>query len=155
MGEVQKLEYYLDFYPDVVELIERKRAGTEKGRKQAYLKYILLAPDLFHLLTRLVFDDDVPREKKWILATAVTYFVSPIDLIPEAVVGPVGYIDDVAVAAFALNHLMNELDPAIVRKHWAGEGDILEVVREVVGKVDSWLGSGLASRVRKMFRQSK
>jgi uncharacterized membrane protein YkvA (DUF1232 family) len=154
IAELQKMDYYFDFYQEFRNKV-KAWANTAEAKNHKYLEYILVAPDLFHLLCRLVFDDEVPREKKWILATAVTYFVSPIDLIPEAVVGPLGYIDDVAVGAFALNHLMNHVDPAIVRKHWSGEGDILEVVRGIVARVDSWLGSGLASKVRKMFEERR
>ncbi len=29
----------------------------------------------------------------WVLA--ITYFISPIDLFPETILGPVGYIDDI------------------------------------------------------------
>ncbi|MEN9560333.1 MAG: hypothetical protein RLZZ502_1544, partial [Pseudomonadota bacterium] len=41
-------------------------------------------------------------KKAVILLLAAAYFVSPFDLIPEALLGPIGWLDDLGVLAWAL-----------------------------------------------------
>ena len=37
------------------------------------------------------------KHPKWMVAGAIVYFISPFDLVPEALVGPLGYLDDAVV----------------------------------------------------------
>lgn len=120
----------------------------QKGRGFEHADLILLAPDLFHLLCKLMVDSDVPLKEKAKLAAVIAYFISPVDLVPEAILGPVGYIDDVALAAYALDGLINRTSPEIVRRHWAGSDDVLDVIRDVVRKAHEVLGAGLWKRLR-------
>jgi uncharacterized membrane protein YkvA (DUF1232 family) len=71
-----------------------------------------------------------------------------VDVIPEALVGPVGYIDDLALSAYVLNGIINKTDPEIVLKHWAGEGDILALIKRVLEKADEMVGSGLWKKLK-------
>jgi uncharacterized membrane protein YkvA (DUF1232 family) len=43
------------------------------------------------------------------------YFISPVDLVPEALTGPFGYVDNIAVAAYVLNGTINNTDKTIVQ----------------------------------------
>ena len=135
-----------DFYQH----LRKKLNGWMKARttKHRFAEYILAAPDLFHLLCKLSVDKNVPAAQKAKLATALAYFVSPVDLIPEALVGPAGYLDDVALAAYVLNSVVNATDAAIVRRHWAGDGDVLDVIRKILGVADEMIGSGLWTTLR-------
>lgn len=112
-----------------------------------YAEYLMIAPDLFHLLCKLSLDKNVPVKSKAKLAGGIAYFVSPVDLIPEAIVGAPGYIDDIVVSAIVLNQVINDGDPAIVQEHWAGEGDILELVKHILELADEMVGSGLWQRL--------
>jgi uncharacterized membrane protein YkvA (DUF1232 family) len=85
------------------------------GKKSRWAGYILMAPDFLHLLCRLTVDKEVPLKHRAKLAGAIAYFVSPFDLIPEGISGPVGYVDDVALAAYILNSIVNETDPKVVK----------------------------------------
>jgi len=113
--------------------------------------YVLAAPDLFHLLCKLSVDNDIPSNKKFKLLAGIAYFISPIDLLPEAFLGPVGYLDDIAVTAYIINDLVNDVDPQIVRKHWAGEEDILNLIKTILANADSMIGSKLWNRIKKRF----
>ena len=62
---------------------------TEEGKNHKWQEYLLAAPDLFHLLCKLSIDSDVPVKEKAKLAGVLAYFISPIDLIPEAIIGPI------------------------------------------------------------------
>ncbi|MHA1988888.1 MAG: YkvA family protein [Promethearchaeota archaeon] len=120
-------------------------------KENKWSDYILLAPDIFHLLCKLSLDKEIPSGKKFKLAAGIAYFISPIDLIPEGLVGPVGYLDDIAVSAYILNDLINEVDPRIVRKHWAGESDILDVIKTVLANADKMIGSRLWNKIKTKF----
>ena len=120
-------------------------------RDNKWADFILIAPDIFHLLCKLSADKEVPSKKKIKLLAGIAYFISPIDLLPEMFLGAVGYLDDIAVAAYVLNDLVNEVDPQIIRKHWAGEQDILDLIKTILANADSMIGSKLWNRIKKRF----
>jgi len=138
-----------DFYQNLRERF-REWASTEEGRSNRFAEYLLFAPDLFHLLCRLTIDSDVPVSSKAKLAAAIAYFVAPIDLVPEAIVGPLGYVDDIALAAYVLNSIINNTSEDIVQRHWAGDGDVLTVIQRIIEVADEMVGSGLWRRLRGM-----
>lgn len=113
---------------------------------------LLMAPDFFHLLVKLSLDARVPSEKKIKLGAAIAYFISPIDLLPEAFLGPIGYMDDIAVAAYVLNDFINSGDLDILYEHWAGEGDILAGIQNVLTIADKYLGQGLWQKIKDNFQ---
>jgi uncharacterized membrane protein YkvA (DUF1232 family) len=140
------VDYRIDFYQQMREKI---RGWLEdKGANYKYADYLLAAPDLLHLLCRLTLDGQVPVSEKAKLAAAIAYFISPLDLMPEAITGPVGYIDDVVLAAYVLNGIIGKTDPSVVRGHWAGSGDILELILQVLKIADELVGSGLWKRLK-------
>ncbi len=120
-------------------------------KNDQWSEYLLAAPDLFHLLYKLSVDKDIPSKKKVKLFAGIAYFISPIDLFPEALFGPIGYLDDISVAAYVLNDIVNEIDPQIVRRHWAGEQDILDLVKSILANADKMIGSKLWKKIRKRF----
>jgi uncharacterized membrane protein YkvA (DUF1232 family) len=52
---------------------------------------------------------------RWMVAGAILYFLSPIDLLPEAFVGPWGYLDDILVMLLPL--VIREYAKRLQRKH--------------------------------------
>ena len=137
-----------DFYLKLRKKIEAYL--REKNSK--YTDYLLLAPDLFHLLVKLSIDPRVPADKKAKFIAVIAYFISPLDLLPEFILGPIGYLDDIALSAYVINEYINETDPQIVRELWAGDQDILTTVKNVVIAADKMIGSGLWKRLRRTFR---
>lgn len=122
-------------------------AGGERSRADRYVNYILAGPDLFLLLVRLSRDHRVSTASKARLAGAVAYFVNPLDLIPELVLGPAGLVDDVALAAFVLREVLESTDPGIVREHWEGDADILDLIRQVLDVADMMVGGPTLRRL--------
>lgn len=145
-GEPPLSGAHQDFYQDFRRRVRQWLDG--KGRGYKYADLLLVGPDLFHLLCRLVADPRVPMAHKVKLAAAIAYFVSPMDLVPEGLVGPVGYVDDIALAAYVLNGLLNSSHAHAAREHWAGEGDVLGAVQGVLALADGALGSGLWSHLK-------
>jgi uncharacterized membrane protein YkvA (DUF1232 family) len=88
----------------------------------------LLLPNLFKLLVGLLADPRISTRKKVLVAAAVVYVASPVDLIPDFVAG-IGYLDDIVLVAVVLDNLMSGVDEAIVLEHWDGSIDSLDLVR--------------------------
>lgn len=138
-----------DFYQKFRKSI-REWARTDEGESHKYVDYLLSGPDIFHLLCKLTVDPDVSTKDKAKLAAAIAYFVSPIDLVPEAIVGPIGYVDDIALSAYVLNTIVNNTHPDVIRRHWAGDGDALQLIQEILKIADDMVGSGLWRKLKGM-----
>ena len=113
---------------------------------------LLLVPDTFMLLWRLANDERVSGRNKGLLISGIAYFISPIDAIPEGIVGPIGYIDDLVLAVFILNKLLTDTDPAVLREHWSGHEDVLASIRRVLTAVDTMVDEKVVSRLRNMTK---
>jgi len=141
-----------DFYHDLRAKV-KTWINTEEGKNHKWAEYLLATPDLFHLLCKLSIDKDVPIKEKAKLAGAIAYFVSPVDLVPEALIGPLGYADDISLAAYVLNQIVNKTDPEVIKRHWAGEGDVLELIQQILERADDMVGSGLWQKLRDLIKQ--
>ncbi len=136
-----------------LKLRKKTTVWLEENSETAYKwkEFIFIVPDIFYLLTKLVRDPDVPSSKKIKLVSVIAYFISPIDLLPEAILGPVGYLDDVALAAYVLNDILNSIDPQIVKRNWVGEVDILYLVKNILANVDNMIGKGVWNKLKGKF----
>jgi len=88
---------------------------------------LLFIPNMLLLCARLLRDSRVPATEKALLAGAIVYAIVPFDLIPD-MLPFVGQIDDAYLIAMTLLRLMDRTDPRIVREHWNGGGDVVELV---------------------------
>jgi uncharacterized membrane protein YkvA (DUF1232 family) len=80
------------------------------------------------LVWRLFTDERVSWPTKAIPVLTALYVLSPIDLIPEMVAGPVGGIDDLAALLLGLNLFIELSPPEIVREH----------LRQLSAQVGGW-----------------
>lgn len=144
------MDQELDFYQNLRNKM-KTWLQSEEGKKTEWADFLMLAPDLFHLLCKLAIDPEVPAAEKAKLAGAIVYFIFPVDLLPEALIGPLGYADDIAVAAWVLNNMLNRLDQEIIIRHWAGEGQILELLQNIIAQADRMIGSGLWAKIKRRF----
>ena len=122
-------------------------AGGDKSRTSQYADFIMAGPDLFMLLARLSRDDRVSRRNRAELHSAVAYFINPLDLIPEIILGPAGLVDDVALAAYVLHDVLESTDPSIVQEHWEGSMDILDLTRQILAVADTMVGGPIWRRL--------
>ena len=134
--EARERRLYDRLRSNVVEV----RLGEPSGLRDL----LLLLPDLTVLLARLLRDERVPLGSKLIALAGLAYILSPIDLLPEIFLGPIGLIDDLLVVATALSRLLNHVHPDIVRSHWSGQGDALEALQ----RITVWTEEQVAGRVR-------
>ena len=128
--------------------VENKGGAVEKTAD-----YLLLVPDVFILLWRLANDKRVSGKDKVLLLSALAYFVSPFDLIPEAIVGPIGYLDDLVFAVYVLNKMIIDSGSEIVHEHWSGSEDVLHMIERVLGAADGLIGTEVFGRIKKMAKR--
>lgn len=88
---------------------------------------LLFIPNMLLLSGRLLTDARVPATERALVAGAIVYAIIPFDLIPD-MIPFVGQIDDAYLVALTLLRLMDRTDPKIVREHWSGGGDIVELI---------------------------
>jgi len=106
--------------------------GESIQARQLVKDAVFMLPNLVKLVGRLLKDPRVPRRSKVALGLAAAYVVSPIDLVPEFI--PVlGWADDVIFVLYAIDSLIDRAGPEIVEEHWDGPGDLLGLIREVMG----------------------
>ena len=141
------LGFYDRLRARVLETVER-RAGR---LPEDVIIALLLAPDIFILLVRLVFDKDVPRRSRLLIGGAIAYWISPFDLLPEAILGPIGYLDDLVVAVAVVSQVFTgDLEP-YARKHWTGKQDLKEVLHDINAAARSLLGPAVHGRVKRLL----
>lgn len=112
----QEHHYLLSLQGEVAASLETPGLPPEERRLLAY------APELFRLTCRLSRDAEVPPRLKGRLTSAIIYFMDKNDLIPEALQGAAGYVDDVALAATVLREVAVEAGPEVIERHWKGAG---------------------------------
>lgn len=136
-------------------LWDRLRAQVvrqEPGAASGLRDLLLLVPDLTVLLFRLLRDPQVPPGAKVIAALGTAYVLSPIDILPEILLGPLGFADDLLVLSAALSRILNYVHPDLVRSHWSGQGDALDAIQRLTEWSEDLLTRrlpGLLGRVRR------
>ena len=123
--------------------------GTLAGKGGEYL---LLAPDIFVLLWRLVNDSRVNSKNKVLLGSGLAYYLFPLDIMPEGLLGPAGYIDDLVFGVYLLNRILSDTTPEILREHWSGSDDILQTIQNVLNAADNLVGSDMLARIKKAMK---
>ncbi|HEV7475487.1 MAG TPA: YkvA family protein [Pyrinomonadaceae bacterium] len=88
---------------------------------------LLFIPNMLLLCARLLTDSRVPTPERALVAGAIVYALIPFDLIPD-MIPFVGQVDDAYLIALTLLRLMERTDPKVVREHWRGGGDVVELI---------------------------
>jgi uncharacterized membrane protein YkvA (DUF1232 family) len=88
---------------------------------------LLIIPNLLLLCARLMADPRVPAKERLLVAGAIVYALMPLDFIPD-MLPFIGQVDDAYLIALTLLRLMSVSDPRVVREHWRGGGDVVELI---------------------------
>src|SRR5256886_17537773 len=103
-----------------------------KGELKSRMKNLLMfLPNMVILCARLMVDSRVPRVERALFAAAVIYAIIPFDFIPD-MIPFVGQIDDLFLISLTLLRLIDRTDDTIVREHWRGGGDVVQLAESVV-----------------------
>ena len=107
---------------------------------------LLVIPNLLLLCARLMTDSRVPAKERLLVGGAILYAFVPLDFIPD-MLPFVGQVDDAYLVALTLLRLMTVTDPRIVREHWRGGGDVVELV----GATALLAGRLLPAKIRRVL----
>lgn len=140
---------YLPFYDRLRSRLHARVAGRRGGRvRREAAEALLLVPDVFMLLVRLVLDPETPASARGVLGGALAYFLLPADLLPEALLGVGGYSEDLVMAVVAISYaLSEELEPR-ARLYWSGSDDLRTTLRDVIGAAQALLGDRVFTRLQ-------
>jgi uncharacterized membrane protein YkvA (DUF1232 family) len=98
---------------------------------------IYQAPAFYRLLTRLLDDPRLPKKLRPLVLAAIAYFILPVDIIPEELEGPYGYVDDIWLCAFVAERVRREVGgEEVLVENWDGEAPVVELVEEVLAEED-------------------
>lgn len=125
--------------------------GTPTGHAYRFAEHLLVLPDLAHLMVRLALDRRVPGDLRAQTAAVLAYVMSPFDLVPEAVVGPLGFGDDVLLVALMVRRLLTAVPSEIVLEHWAGPRELMVTIRRILDVAEEMAGSRVWRRLQRMI----
>lgn len=128
-----------DGYRRIRKRIEKWAASNRLMRQSGrwtdhFLQYLLVLPDLVHLVVKLLMDRRVEAAIKGRLLLGITYLMIPLDFIPDFL-PCVGLIDDLLVLTVILNRTVNQGSPelrSVIEENWAGNTDVFEQVRRII-----------------------
>ena len=100
------LDDYAQYFNDSKLWNKLKKVARKAGRKAVY--YVLV---LYYVAR----DPAVPSSLKLKIVGALGYFILPLDIIPDAILG-LGFTDDLAALAWALFKIKKYITPEIERK---------------------------------------
>ncbi|HEV2131881.1 MAG TPA: YkvA family protein [Longimicrobiaceae bacterium] len=124
----------------------RRRRSAEAADRALVAELVRDIPCFLKLLGLLVVDPRISRVDRVIVVATIGYVVMPIDLVPDFI--PFfGMLDDLYLLALALNRLMRNAGPEVLRDHW--DGRITSLASAIAGLEKA--GSFLPARVRRLL----
>lgn len=145
-SEEKQQDFYQKLRVRVHNWLEKRSSKLDSAGQ-----FVFFAPDLFHLLTRLLLDSRIDKKSKAYVGAGVLYFMAPIDFIPEILVGPGGFMDDVIVAVYVINTVLNRFPREVVTEHWAGDEDLLKVLSSLADSGNKLTSKFPAGKAVKRF----
>ena len=130
-----------DFYQKLRKTFEKPFTEEEKVKAKKFIpvaaqeiiNYTYFLPDIMYLTINLIFDKNIPLDKKTGLIIGATYLINPIDIIPDFI--PVaGYIDDFIIVTYFLNKFFDSDDEYIslaIDKYWLGNENLLNLLLKI------------------------
>lgn len=127
----------------------------DRDKAKEFLKeFISYIPNFLKLMYNLVKDPRVSTADKAILAAAIAYVFSPLDLIPDAIPF-LGQVDDIYVIAIALQRLINSAGPEIVREYWDGKMEVFDSLQRAVESALFFLPQDMVDKLLKKIPENK
>lgn len=132
---------------DNQDVYQRMRQRTSRwlnqhGRAHQLAEFIFAGPDILHLLLKLSLDSTVSLKNRLKLSGTLAYIFSPIDLLPGAIFGPAGLLDDIALAAYMIRDVMEDVGRKKFKRYWAGPDHILDLVDDLLYFINERFGFG-------------
>ena len=128
--------------------------ASRADAKRTLLDTIRQIPAYLRLLGGLLVDRRVSAWDKALVAGAIAYVVSPIDLIPDFIPF-LGEVDDVFVLMASLDRLVSHAGQEVLMDHWRGDPRELEAlnVKEVISAATVFLPRGVTGKLTALVRR--
>jgi uncharacterized membrane protein YkvA (DUF1232 family) len=113
------MDDYIDFEKKFQKLIGDHKDNPEYKLIEDY-------PKIFSIVLKIAFDRNSNGYIKMIMNSAISYFITPMDVFPEKNLGVNGYLDDFFICIYALRQLLdydNEFGEYLIKKYWTIEED--------------------------------
>ena len=133
-AEQQYIGFYLRLRNRIDHTLQDWKRKSGGRINDQVISSLLFLPDLFYLMTKLLFDPEVPTRNKGALLAGIAYVISPIDLLPDFI-PVVGWVDDLVVAILALNKFLDIDDEAVKAKieaYWLNDKDFFKTFRQLL-----------------------
>ena len=132
-------DFYLKIRKKITDWFESGKLGKKSGKwMDNFVQYLLIFPDLVHLMIKLLGDKEISPKIKGLIVIGFAYLISPIDVVPYFI--PVfGFVDDLLVTVVLLNKIINSGDEVVIKKintYWVGEEDIFLKIKEIVATMN-------------------
>lgn len=130
------------------EAAPRTRSAGRAGAKRTLLDTIKQLPNYLRLLGGLLIDRRVSVLDKALVAGAIAYIISPLDLIPDFIPF-LGEVDDVFFLMAALERLVANAGEDVVYDHWHGDPAEIEALdfKSVLGAATLFLPGGIKTKL--------
>ncbi len=136
IGRKRSVDGYLEFYKYFRAQISKDAEKTLGKYGKIAVDILLTGPDLFIFLFTVYRDPEVPLDFKAALASVLLYWAVPIDFFSELFAGVLGYVDDIFLAAFVLNKIIEHLDEEKLVKYWPGPESVAKSIEKILYYAD-------------------
>jgi len=129
----------IDQWDENVEKYRNKYSLLKAIPVKTIIRLIKAGPQVLHLLISLLNHEEVTRKTKARVSAAIAYFIFPFDALPEGLIGPIGYLDDIVIALMLIEYLLNgknEREKEIITELWQGTPEELTVLRGILKGID-------------------
>ena len=111
---------FRDFYDTLIENLN--------SYEEEYDSFIDYGPELYKLLCSCLNHKELNSDLRLSISAAIAYYVVSMDVIPEAIYGPRGYIDDIYISVFVLRKVAHELGYEFLQELWEDDEDIENII---------------------------
>ena len=108
--------------------------------------FLRALPAVARTAARLVRDPVLPPRLKVVIAAAIVYLLSPLDVIPD-LVPLIGWVDDLLVGAVVVDGILSRVDRALVLRYWPGSPTSLDRVARAASMLSAWVPRRLRRRL--------
>ena len=112
---------FKDFYDILIDNLE--------SYDDDYYSFIDYGPDLYKLLCDCLNSTDIDSNLRLNISAAIAYYVVPMDVIPEQIYGPYGYIDDIYITVYVLRKIAHEFGYEFLQELWNSEEDVETIIQ--------------------------
>jgi uncharacterized membrane protein YkvA (DUF1232 family) len=134
----------------------REIEGTPRtGAKRTVMGYVSVLPRFMRLLWGLITDPRVEMLDKLLVAGALAYIATPVDLIPDFIPF-LGEVDDIYLLVLALRRLLKNAGRTVLLSHWSGNPEDLRELnlRKVMVAASFFLPRRVRRRLRMLGRDT-